>query len=192
MIHDVIDSVKKTVKYWWLSLLIGILGIGLGIWCLFTPAGSLVAITWVFITVLLLAGLFDVIYAVTNRRYSNSWGWHLAGGIIELLLGILLLCLPLPVVTGILIYMIGFWMLFRSVLGIAESCELQTAGFGGWGWLLALSILSLIFSFIYLISPVFGGIFIVVYVGISLILYGIFRIMLGVKLRKVNKELQDW
>lgn len=189
--NDVIDSVKKTVKYWWLSLLIGLLGIVVGVWCLFTPASSLFAITALFIIVLLMVGIFDIVFAVSNRRYSNSWGWHLAGGILELLLGVLLLCLPLPASTGILIYLVGFWMLFRSVMGIAESCELQMVGFRGWGWLLALSILSLLFSFIYLLSPIFGGIFIVIYIGISFILYGIYRIVLAIRQRKINKELND-
>lgn len=191
MIHNVLNKVKKTVKYWWISLLIGILGIFLGIWCLATPASSLAAITSVFIIVFILGGILEIIFAVSNRKVSDGWGWSLAGGILELMLGILLLALPFELVTGILIYLVGFWMLFRSVMSIVESCQLQMMHVKGWGWLLALGILCLVFSFLYLMSPVFGGIFIVIFVGISLLSYGIFRIVLAFKLKSVYKDIRE-
>lgn len=187
MNNRIINSVEKRVKYWWISLLVGILVTVVGIWSLVTPVNTLIAITYVFVTALILIGIFNIILAVSNRNYINGWGWHLAGGILELLMGIILLILPTLSVTTILIFLIGFWMLFRSGTGIAESCELQMMGVKGWGWLLALSILSLLFSFLFFISPVFGGMFTVIYVGISLIFYGIFNIFLAFKLRKMKE-----
>ena len=45
--------------------------------------------------------------------------------------------MPLPLVATLLIYVVGFWMLFHSVLGICEASELSGIGVRGWGWLLA-------------------------------------------------------
>ena len=187
--ENIISSFKKTVKNWWISLLVGSLAVIVGIWCLASPDITLVSMTYVFMTLFLIGGVFDVIFAISNRKYISGWGWTLTGGILEILLGILLFALPVPIVAGILIYLVGFWILFRSVWGIGESCALQMAGFRGWGWLLALSILSLLFSFFYLLSPAFGGIFVVVLVGTGIICYGIFRIVLAFRLRDINKKL---
>lgn len=94
------------------------------------------------------------------------------------------------IVTSACCYEIGFWMLFHSIIGIGESCELQQYEIKGWGWLLACNILSLVFSFIYLMSPVFGGLFVVFYLGFSFLFYGIFRFILAFKLRRFNKEIR--
>lgn len=181
------DSMKKAVKNWWLSLLVGILAIIVGIWCLVSPDKSLVGITYVFVFSLLIAGILDIVFAISNRNEMYGWGWNLAGGILEVLLGIILLSLPLLIITGIIIYLVGFWILFRSIWGIGESCQLQALGVRGWGWLLALSIISVILAFLYLLSPVFGGIFLILFVGMSMICYGIFRIVMAFELRRVGR-----
>jgi uncharacterized membrane protein HdeD (DUF308 family) len=188
---EIFDSMKKTVKFWWISLIVGILAIALGVWCLLSPDKSLVGMAYVFVIVFLIGGILDIIFAVINRKYVHGWGWTLAAGIMETLLGILLLTLPTYLVTSVLVYFVGFWILFRSIWGIGESFQLQTLGVKGWGWLLVLSILCVILSFLYLLSPVFGGIFVVVLVGMTVILYGILRIVIAFKLRKFGKKMKD-
>lgn len=188
---EIIDSMKKKVKNWWISLVVGILVIALGIWCLVSPGESLVGMAYAFVVVFLIGGVMDIILAISNRKYIYGWGWTLAAGIMETVLGILLLALPTPTITLMLIYLVGFWILFRSIWGIGESCQLQTIGVKGWGWLLALSILCVILSFLFLISPLFGGIFVVVFVGMTVVLYGIFRIIVAFKLRQINKSIKE-
>ena len=188
---EIIDSMKRKVKNWWISLIVGILVIALGVWCLVSPGESLVGMAYVFVVVFLLGGVMDIILAVSNRKYAYGWGWTLAAGIMETILGVLLLALPTPTITLMLIYLVGFWILFRSIWGIGESCQLQILGIKGWGWLLALSILCVIMSFLFLISPLFGGIFVVVFVGMTVILYGVFRIIVAFKLRQINKSIKE-
>ena len=163
---QIVDSMKKAVKYWWTSLLIGILAIIVGICCFASPDASLVGLTYVFITVFLLGGILEIIFAISNRNYMYGWGWTLAGGILEVLLGVLLLTLPTSVVTVMLIYLVGFWILFRAIWGIGEACKLQTSGVKGWGWLLAIKIICLHLAFLYLLSPVSGGLFVIVFIGL--------------------------
>lgn len=177
------------IKYWWISLLAGLLSVVVGIWCLVTPGESLIALTTVFICILVAAGICNIAFAAMNSRRSAGWGWTLTRGILELLLGIWLLALPLPVVAETLVLLVGFWILFYAVLGIGEACELQRFGVRGWGWLLACSILCLLFSFVYLVTPAYGGIFIVLYAGLSFLFYGVFRIALAFKLKQLGKEI---
>lgn len=171
--------------------MIGILAIVVGTWCLVSPDKTLVALTYVFVAMFLMSGIFDIVFSISNRDALPGWGWTLTSGIFEILLGMLLMLLPLPAITMILIYLVGFWILFRSIWAIGESCQLQQMGVKGWGWLLTLGILSVLFSFIFLMSPMFGGVFIIVFVGLGLLFYGIYRIALGFKLKSIKKELGE-
>ena len=186
-----LNSVRNKVKNWWISLVIGILAIILGVWCIATPDSTLMALSYLFIIAFLVSGVFEIIFAVSNRNIFIGWGWSLASGICELLLGVLLLILPLPLITGMLVFLVGFWILFRSLWTIGEACLLQRMEVKGWGWLLALGILCVLFSFFFLASPLFSAMFIVIFVGIALIFYGIFRVYHGIGLRNLYKDIKD-
>jgi len=173
-------------KYWWLSLLVGIFAVIMGVWSIITPDVTLVALTVFFVATFFISGIIDIIYAISNRKILSSWGWPLAGGIIDIILGILLVSMPFPVITTMLVYLVGFWILFRSILSLGLSCELQQNGVKNWGWLLALSILGIIFSVCYMLSPVVNGIFVVMLVSFAFITYGIFRIYYAFKLKSIN------
>lgn len=185
------NSIKRSVKYWWVSLLIGILAIIVGIWCLATPDSTLVALTLLFVISFFISGISDIVFAISNRDAIPGWGWTLTSGILEVLLGCLLLAMPLPSITVVLIYFVGFWVLFRSIWAIGEACHLQQLGVKGWGWLLALAILAVLFSFLYLLSPIFGGVFVIVLVSLGFVTYGAFRVLLAFRMRSINKELKE-
>ncbi|MGI6073928.1 MAG: HdeD family acid-resistance protein [Fermentimonas sp.] len=187
-----VDSLIRAVKNWWISLVVGIMAIVMGILCFSAPGASLMGLTYVFILGFIVGGLLDIIFATSNSDRLYGWGWALAGGILELLLGLILLALPVASVTAILMYYIGFWILFRSIWSIGEAAQLNMLGIRGWGWALALSIISVIISFIYLMSPLYGkGMFVVGLVGIAVIFYGVFRIFLAIQLRKLGKLFKE-
>lgn len=179
---------KNVFKHWWLSLIMGIISIVAGICCFVTPINSLTVMRTFFVALLITGGIFNVISTILNRKWNSYWGWDLARGIIEILLGIWLSLLPVPLMTTMLVYVCGIWMLFHSILGICESCELSNIPIKGWGWLLACNILCLLCSFIFLTTPIYGGIFVLAYIAASFILYGIFRIILAFQFRKFNKQ----
>jgi len=185
---EIFNYLSQRARNWWVSLLVGMLAVVLGIWCLATPMTTLVAITYVFIAGFLVSGILDLVFAISNRQVLAGWGWTLAGGIIDLLFAFLLMCFPLPVVTTILVYFIGFWILFRSIWTIGIASELNN--YVNSTWLLVSGILSLLFAIFYLFSPTFNGIFVVALVGIAFLFYGIFRILLSFQLRKINKSFK--
>lgn len=191
MKDQLLQSVRQAVKHWWVSMLIGILAVILGIWSLVVPDVTLVALTYVFICTFIISGLFEISFSIANRNILNGWGWTLAGGIIDLLFGFILLLLPPAAIAMILIYFIGFWIMFRGVWMIGESFELKRLEVKGWGWFLVLAILTLIFSFVFIVSPLISSAFIVAFVSVAFLFYGVFRIYLGVKLRSVHKIIKE-
>ena len=55
-----IESGNGEIRYWWVSLLVGLLSVAVGIWCIATPEESLMALTSLFICVLIAAGICNV------------------------------------------------------------------------------------------------------------------------------------
>lgn len=192
MKNDLFYSAKKAVKFWWVSILIGLLALALGIWFIFTPLTTLVALAIVFAAAFLVSGIFEIIFAISNKNVLKGWGWTLASGIIDLMFGLILIAMPIDVLTLLLAYFVGFWVMFQSIWAIGTSAELQRNGVKGWGWLMALAILGVIMSFIFIMSPVFATGFIIALVSISFISYGCFRIYLGCKLKSLHNEMEKY
>ncbi len=187
MKNEIVVTVQRAARNWWVSVLIGVLALALGIWCLFAPGATLAALSLVFVVGFIISGILEIVFAVTNRGL-DGWGWSLAGGIVDLLIGIALAVLPLAVITVVLIWFVGFWLLIRSILGIGMAADLHRWGVRG--WLLAVAILGVVAAFLFFLSPAFGGGTIVWLAACAFVFYGIFRIWLGVRLYSLHRNVE--
>ena len=177
----------RRVKYWWISLVVGLLSLLVGVFCLVTPDATLVALSMLFIAVLLLDAVMDIDLAVSNRMVLRGWGWMLTTGIMELLLSVLLMTMPIGSVVGALVYVVGFWMLFRALWALGEAYEIRRYSDGS--WLVVLALLAIIFSFFFLVSPAWNGLFVVSMVSLAFFAYGIYRITHAFALRSLEREV---
>lgn len=182
------NKLLQTVKNWYLILILGIILILVGIWVFSTPVLSYATLSMLFATAFLVTGILEIVYAISNSKEMESWGWSLISGIIDLLIGILLITLPATAMLFLAFY-VGFGILFRSIMAIGQSINLKRWHIEGWGYLLTIGILGLIFSFILIWNPVFAGLTIVFYTGMSFVMIGIFQVFLSFKLRKLKKMI---
>ena len=178
---------NRTVKHWYLPLILGIVLILMGLWVFGTPVLSYIALSTIFAVTFFVTGILEIIYAVQNRNQLDQWGWSLAGGILDLILGLLLMS-QVEVSMLILAFVVGFGVLFRSAFAIGHAIESKKRKLGNWGVLLVLGILGLIFSFIMIWNPLFAGLTIVFYTGMAFIMVGIFQIVLSLGLGKLKKR----
>lgn len=178
-----IQTTRKTGRHWYLLLMLGILFVVLGIWVFRTPIASNVALAFLFAYLFLITGILEIIYAVINRNFLDGWGWALAGGIMNLLVGVLLLARG-ELTLLILPFFVGFGLLFRSTMSIVWAVELRKYRIPNWAGLLVIGILGVVFSFILLWNPLFAGMTIVVYTALALIFAGISYIYTAFQLRK--------
>lgn len=189
MEKEMLKEVEGAVKNWWVSVLVGIVAVGFGIWCFATPLTTFLALTMFFICGFLITGICEIGFAMTNRDQPN-WGWTLMIGILDIVFAILLLGNP-TMAPAILAYFIVFWIMFQSFWGIAVSLDLAKYKNSGWGWLLAIAIMSLVLSIYMLIQPIIAGLLATYIISGMFVMYGIFRIVLGVQLRTINKTLDE-
>ncbi len=180
-------DLARTVKHWYLPLIMGIVLIIMGLWVFATPVTSYIALSIIFAVTFFVTGILEIIHALGNRREIDQWGWSLAGGVLDLILGILLLS-QVEVSMLVLAFVVGFGVLFRSIFAIGHAIESKKRQYGPWGYLLFLGILGLIFSFIMIWNPLFAGLTIVFYTGMAFIMVGIFQIVLSLGLGKLKKR----
>ncbi len=173
-------------RHWWIPLITGLLSIFCGVWCFIFPSSSMESLAIFFECVLLVAGIFNICYALGNISRNSHWGWPLANGIIETLLAIWLWTMPLETLTVVFVYAVGFWLLFMMVYGITEITALYSMRMGWVGWLLGLLIIGIVCVIIALMGPVGGGIFVWLFIGASFLTYGITRIMLSIRMKRYN------
>lgn len=182
---DIFNATKNATKHWYLSLILGILFICVGIWVFMTPVSSYLTLSILFSVTIFVSGIFEIIYSISNRKEMDNWGWVLTGGIIDLLFGLWLMASPLLSIA-ILPFVVGFMLMVRSMMAIGFAFDLKDFANSGWGWLLALSILGLLFSFVLLWNPAFAGLTLVIWTGCAFITLGVYRIFLSFKLKHLH------
>jgi uncharacterized membrane protein HdeD (DUF308 family) len=82
---------REAPGFWW-SLISAVLGIVVGIVLIAWPVGGLLSLTLVLIVFFFVEGVATIMFAAEHRRQlSGRWGWMLTSGIVDLILGVIIL-----------------------------------------------------------------------------------------------------
>ncbi|MCD7962799.1 MAG: DUF308 domain-containing protein [Rikenellaceae bacterium] len=186
-ITNLVDQAREAVKYWWLFLIIGIVFFVMGIIVFAYPAESYFTLAVLFGYVILFSGVFQIILAATSRRCMIGWSWILASGIIETVIGLLLIFNPgLSAVTLPIFF--GFWLMFRSFSTIGLGSDMQKFKVSGAIWTIVLGVLLLILSIIILVQPLtYGTSMVIVWTGVALLFAGVAAVVYSIQLRSFHK-----
>ena len=139
---------------------------------------------------MLFSGLLEISFAVSNRRRVSSWGWYLAGGIIDMILGFYLIAYPM-LSMEVIPFIIAFWLMFRGFSSVGYAMDLKRYGTRDWGWYVAFGILAVICSLIILWQPAVGALYAVYMISFAFLIIGFFRIMLSFELKNLHKHWND-
>jgi len=167
---------------WWLIFISGFIFIGLGLWIVLSPLQSYFTISMFLAATVCIAGLMEVMFSLINHKNLHGWGWYLAGGIIDIVVGGYLLAYPLLTMV-LLPVLLGAWMLYRGIVTFSHSFSLRSLGLKGWRWLLLAGIIIILLGALILVNPVLGVFNFVVWTGFAFIMSGVFRIALAIKLK---------
>jgi len=171
-----IFSVDRSIRHWWVFLVRGILFILVGIYMACEPAAGFVALGFFVGLVILLTGIAELL-RVSGDRNSGSRGWHLAIGVIEVILGVVLMG---HVATGVAILriLVGLWFLLRGISLVSFSRRTTKS------WLIMLGgIVTAIFGLFIIFNMAFGSLTVIIFVAFAFIVMGIFNTWLGYSLK---------
>ena len=169
--------IDRKPRHWWLFLLRGVIFVLLGVYMIFAPTSGFAAMGFLLGLAILLGGVFQL-YRTVRDPDEHSRLWHLIGGIVELVIGIVLIG-HIGTSEAILRIIVGLWFIVSgvSVFNLSRTGTknlMLTIG----GVLIVLLGLFIIFD------STFGATTIVLVTAIAFIITGIFNIMLGFRLKR--------
>ncbi|MBS1527412.1 MAG: DUF308 domain-containing protein [Bacteroidetes bacterium] len=171
-------TVDRRLRNWWVFLIRGLLFILLGIYMIARPASGFAALGFLLGFIILVAGISELLHVVRDRGAFNR-GWHLFIGILDILIGLILLS-HIAASETILRIIVGIWFLFRGISLISFSGLLRRS------WLMIIGgIIVIVFALLVLFNPVFGAMTIVLWTAIALIVTGVFNIMLAAWMKRL-------
>lgn len=186
LVNNFIESARR----WWAYEFLGLLLILMSLLVIGHPIASYAGLVFYFAATFVVSGILRIVTSYASRDVLYHWGWYAAGGVVDMVIGFLLL-MRLDIAAVALSVYVGFFILFGSMAAIFRASELRTFGFQGWGWPLFAGIAGVIFAFLMLTNLAFGAETIVLWTALGFLMMGIFYIYLGVHLRRIGKDINQ-
>lgn len=169
-------------KNWGWFLLLGLILIGLGTFSI--AASTVVTVISVFVlgTVLLIGGSVQVFYSFWMREWSGFF-LSLLAGILYGIVGLMLLVHPAVGAITLTLLLAAFYI----VGGIFRIVTALTARFNQWGWALFSGIIKLALGILIWVGWPATGLWVLgLFIGIDLIFFGWFWVILALSARKAD------
>ncbi len=180
---------KGNNKYWWISILKGILLVCFGFWLFKSPIESINKINLLFGIIILASGIVELMVSYTFQNTGGTWRWLLSSGLFDIFLGLFLITNP-KFILLIITFIISFWLIYRGVLNIREALLIKKQQILNWKRKLTTGIILIVLAGIFIWHPQIIGITIVFWTALAFISLGIFRIILAFKI--IDKKGSDY
>lgn len=146
-----------------LGAAMGVLMMGVGCWCMLHPGMTYLSLGWALGACMLLDGVGGLATYGDHRRLGLADGWTLAGAVISIVVGVVLLAseasqLALDILVA---YLASVWLTVLGVVRIVNAVRLRGARkehggeLGrGWGWVLALGVMLVLCGIMAFLHPI--------------------------------------
>nr|WP_246736506.1 HdeD family acid-resistance protein [Methylobacterium sp. DB0501] len=167
-------------RNWWLIALRGVFAILFGVVALIAPGATLLTLVIFFSAYMLVDGITEIVAAIRAAERHERWGYLLAAGAINVLVGVLAFLMPGSALVAF-VYLIAAWALVTGALMIAAAFRLHL-DHGRW-WLGIGGALSVLFAIALIASPGLSLLVLTYWMGGYAIAFGAFMLVLAFRLR---------
>jgi uncharacterized membrane protein HdeD (DUF308 family) len=182
---------SPTLKYWWFPLLFGILFLLIGIWILRSPEESLSTLTKIIGVIAIVSGTVQLVFTIGNRRGIPGFGFQLAGGLVDLIIGIILVVNPMILLKVITVF-VAIWLIINGISLVMRAMQTRGEGREIWKWELIFGSVLILLAILFIWHPLILGMTIAIWTALAFIILGIFRILLTFRLRSQRlRNLKD-
>ncbi|MDD3717791.1 MAG: DUF308 domain-containing protein [Actinomycetota bacterium] len=175
------------IRNWKLTLVSGLLALLFGIVILIWPAATTLVLLILFGALALVDGIFHVVQAITDAARKEKWVLTLLFGLLETIVGIIVLSRP-GVGLGALLVLVIVYLVAYGFVEIFAAFEMQAVSTGLRVLLGITGVLSVVVGFIFMFRPGLGIWSVILFIGIYSIFVGILRVILAVLIRSWWKE----
>lgn len=178
------DSVL--IRNWWAVVLRGIATLLFGLAALIMPGITVAALILLFGIYSLADGIFAVI-SVMRKRFGSYWWGVLLQGIVGIGVGIFTLIWP-DITAVFLLYVVAIWAIVGGVLQVFGAIRLRKVIQDEW-LLAVVGILTIALGLLLLARPVAGVLAAIFWIGIYAVMAGVLTAALGMKMRRIYKDV---
>ena len=167
-------------------MLVGVLFIPLGFWIIISPVIGYEVVSMLLGWALISYGVVQLLISSDSKQHKHSWGWWLAGGIIDVFLGFLLLG-NLILSELILPFIFAFVFLFKGTNNLVSSISMRKI-FRSWWLYMINGVLMILISLMFFYMPYMNPYTVLFLVALAFIYWGISIITFSIDLKPIKKE----
>lgn len=95
--------------------------------------------------------------------------------------------MPVAEMSTVFIFVAGIWLMCVAVNGMCEAIVMSSYSRSWLVWMILDLIAVIILAVVFLSQPLVGAVTVWLWLGISLICFGIFHLMLSATIRRINR-----
>jgi len=176
---------KALQKLWWFTLLRGIILVLLAFFVFRHPVNAIIGVAVYIGVSLLMTGIIQTGVSFASKGAIPNWGWALAGGLIDILFGFVLLSNP-ALTAASLPFVVGFWIIVSGIMSLADAFQRRKQENTQWGLGMLGGILSIIIGYFITNNTLVGMLTITTWMAIGFAIAGIVNITIGFKLKTLK------
>ena len=173
-------------KWWWTLVVRGVIAIVFGLLAFVAPqAFGIAMLVALFAVWALVDGVGSLLAGIRTRGQDRSWWIEILEGVVSVAAGLVALLLP-GFAAEILVLLIAVWSIVTGVIEVGLAIRLRRV-LEGEVWLALAGVASILFGGLILLFPAAGALSLVWLIGSFAIAFGAFLIVLGWRLRNVDR-----
>jgi len=174
---------EQAIATWYLPLVKGIILILLSVIILLSPAGALIA--WAFYIGIgfVFTGMVLIYRGFAGRDAEKNWTWRVFEGILDMFIGFILMTNPL-ITASILPFLFGFWGAFYGIALFIDAFSHEENKI----FIFIVSVAIFWLSSLIMFNPLMFGIAFATWLGIILLIAGLFNLIESFTLKKMTDE----
>lgn len=172
---------EQSIPTWYLPLIKGIIMILLAVMIFSSPDGALIA--WAFYIGIgfVFTGMVLVYQGFAGRDEQENWTWKVFEGLLDMFIGFMLMVNPL-VTASVLPFMLGLWGAFYGIALFIDAFAHKENRFVKF----VVALLVFWISSLIMFNPLLFGLTIAVWIGIIMLIIGIYSVILAFNLKKLE------
>jgi uncharacterized membrane protein HdeD (DUF308 family) len=175
----------QLARWWWTFIVRGVLAIAFGVLAFFAPGLGIAVLVGLFAAWALIDGVTNLVTGFGSRATDRSWWLEILEGIVSIIAGVLALLFPV-FAAEVLVIIIAAWAIVTGAFEIFAAIRLREQIKGEF-WLGLAGLASILFGVILFVFPGAGALSLVWLIGSFALVFGVFLVILGWRLRAINE-----
>ena len=180
-----VSGTVEIARWWWTFIIRGIVAIAFGVLAFLAPAWGIAVLVALFGAWALIDGVTGLVGGIRSRGRDRSWWLSVLEGIVGIVAGVFAFLFPV-LAAGALIFIIAAWAIVTGVFEIVAAIRLRDQIRGEF-WLGLAGVASILSGVVIYLFPAAGALSIVWLIGSFAIAFGVFLLILGWRLRRINE-----